>query len=80
MDDTDLSATSPRPSPGTRSSALAEEVTKQLVELVTTLPVDPLLVRPQWPTMDADETIAAIRRLGAEVVPVLRALPPRTTI
>ena len=58
----------------------AEDVTKQLIELVTTLPVDPLLVRPQWPTMDADETIAAIRRLGAEVVPVIRAVRPRTTI
>jgi hypothetical protein len=47
---------------------------------VTTLPVDPLLVRPQWPTMDADETIAAINRLGKEVVPTLRSVEPRTTI
>jgi len=30
--------------------------------------------------MDADETIAAIRRLGAEVVPALRAVEPRTSI
>jgi len=58
----------------------ADEVTEQLVDLVTTLPVDPLLVRPQWPTMDADETIAAIKRLGSEVVPTLRAVEPRTTI
>lgn len=58
----------------------AEDVTKQLVELVTTLPVDPLLVRPQWPTMNADETIEAIRRLGAEVVPAVRAVTPKTTI
>jgi alkanesulfonate monooxygenase SsuD/methylene tetrahydromethanopterin reductase-like flavin-dependent oxidoreductase (luciferase family) len=57
-----------------------DDVTKQLTDLVTTLPVDPLLVRPQWPTMDADETIAAIRRLGAQVVPAIRALEPRTTI
>jgi alkanesulfonate monooxygenase SsuD/methylene tetrahydromethanopterin reductase-like flavin-dependent oxidoreductase (luciferase family) len=57
-----------------------EQVTRQLVDLVTTLPVDPLLVRPQWPTMDADETIAAINRLGKEVVPALRAVTPRTTI
>jgi alkanesulfonate monooxygenase SsuD/methylene tetrahydromethanopterin reductase-like flavin-dependent oxidoreductase (luciferase family) len=57
-----------------------DDVTKQLTELVTILPVDPLLVRPQWPAMDADETIAAIRRLGAQVVPSIRALEPRTTI
>jgi len=30
--------------------------------------------------MDADETIAAISRLGTEVVPALRAVEPRTTI
>ena len=57
-----------------------DDVTKQLTDLVTTLPVDPLLVRPQWPTMDADETIAAIRRLGAQVVPAIRAVEPRTTL
>jgi alkanesulfonate monooxygenase SsuD/methylene tetrahydromethanopterin reductase-like flavin-dependent oxidoreductase (luciferase family) len=57
-----------------------EQVTAQLVDLVTTLPVDPLLVRPQWPTMDADETIAAIERLGKEVVPAVRAVTPRTTL
>ncbi len=57
-----------------------DDVTKQLTDLVTTLPVDPLLVRPQWPTMDADETIAAIKRLGTQVVPAIRAVEPRTTI
>jgi alkanesulfonate monooxygenase SsuD/methylene tetrahydromethanopterin reductase-like flavin-dependent oxidoreductase (luciferase family) len=57
-----------------------EQVTRQLVDLVTSLPVDPLLVRPQWPTMDVDETITAIQRLGKEVVPTLRAIQPRTTI
>jgi hypothetical protein len=58
----------------------AEEVTKQLVDIVTELPVEPLLVRPQWPPMSADETIAAINRLGREVVPTLRAVAPRTDI
>jgi alkanesulfonate monooxygenase SsuD/methylene tetrahydromethanopterin reductase-like flavin-dependent oxidoreductase (luciferase family) len=57
-----------------------DDVTKQLTDLVTTLPVDPLLVRPQWPTMDADETIAAIKRLGTQVVPAIRAVEPRITI
>ena len=58
----------------------AEQVTSQLLDLVTSLPVDPLLVRPQWPTMDLRETLAAIRRLGAEVVPAIRAVQPRITI
>jgi alkanesulfonate monooxygenase SsuD/methylene tetrahydromethanopterin reductase-like flavin-dependent oxidoreductase (luciferase family) len=57
-----------------------DDVTKQLTDLVTTLPVDPLLVRPQWPTMDADETIAAIKRLGTQVVPAIRAVEPRITL
>jgi alkanesulfonate monooxygenase SsuD/methylene tetrahydromethanopterin reductase-like flavin-dependent oxidoreductase (luciferase family) len=58
----------------------ADQVTQQLVDLVTTLPVDPLLVRPQWPTMDADEAITAINRLGKDVVPSVRAVQPRTTL
>jgi alkanesulfonate monooxygenase SsuD/methylene tetrahydromethanopterin reductase-like flavin-dependent oxidoreductase (luciferase family) len=51
------------------------EVVAQLTELCTRFPVDPLLLRPQWPSMTADETIAAIERLGKEVVPAIRALP-----
>jgi alkanesulfonate monooxygenase SsuD/methylene tetrahydromethanopterin reductase-like flavin-dependent oxidoreductase (luciferase family) len=57
-----------------------DEVVAQLTDLVTTLPVDPLLLRPQWPTMDGDETIAAIERLGREVVPAMRAIAPRSDI
>ena len=53
-----------------------DDVIAQLPDLVTTLPVDPLLMRPQWPTMDADETIAAIARLGKEVVPAMAAIEP----
>jgi alkanesulfonate monooxygenase SsuD/methylene tetrahydromethanopterin reductase-like flavin-dependent oxidoreductase (luciferase family) len=51
------------------------EVITQLTELCTRFPVDPLLLRPQWPSMSADDTIAAIERLGKEVVPAIRALP-----
>jgi alkanesulfonate monooxygenase SsuD/methylene tetrahydromethanopterin reductase-like flavin-dependent oxidoreductase (luciferase family) len=51
------------------------EVVAQLTDLCTRFPVDPLLLRPQWPSMSADETIAAIERLGREVVPAIRALP-----
>jgi alkanesulfonate monooxygenase SsuD/methylene tetrahydromethanopterin reductase-like flavin-dependent oxidoreductase (luciferase family) len=51
------------------------QVIAQLTELCTRFPIDPLLLRPQWPSMSADETIAAIERLGREVVPAIRALP-----
>jgi alkanesulfonate monooxygenase SsuD/methylene tetrahydromethanopterin reductase-like flavin-dependent oxidoreductase (luciferase family) len=58
----------------------ADEVITQLTDLVQTLPVDPLLLRPQWPTMSADEAIASIDRLGREVVPAITALTARTDI
>ena len=34
------------------------------------------MVRPQWPTMDADETIATIDRLGRDVVPAITGITP----
>ena len=52
-----------------------DEVIAELTDLCTRFPVDPLLLRPQWPSMSADETIAAIDRLGKEVIPAIRALP-----
>ena len=57
-----------------------DQVVAQLTDLVTTLPVDPLLIRPQWPTMDCDETIAAINRFGKEVLPAINAITPRSDI
>ena len=57
-----------------------DDVIAQLTRYVTSLPVDPLLLRPQWPAMDGDETIAAINRLGKEIVPAMRAITPRTDI
>lgn len=51
------------------------QVVAELTDLCTRFPVDPLLLRPQWPSMSAEETIAAIERLGREVVPAIRALP-----
>jgi alkanesulfonate monooxygenase SsuD/methylene tetrahydromethanopterin reductase-like flavin-dependent oxidoreductase (luciferase family) len=55
-----------------------DEVTAELLHLAATLPVDPILLRPQWPSMSADEAVAAIRRLGREVVPALREAAPAT--
>ena len=44
---------------------------------MTRFPIDPLLLRPQWPTMSGDETVAAIEALGRDVIPAIRALPAR---
>ncbi len=57
-----------------------DQVTAELLAIVSALPVDPLLLRPQWPTMDVDETVAAIRRLGRDVIPALRAARPAADI
>ena len=57
-----------------------ETVTARLTEIVESLPVEPLLLRPQWPTMDADEAVAAIRILGERVIPTVKALDPATAI
>lgn len=57
-----------------------DEVVGTLTELATALPVDPLLFRPQWPYMSAEEAIATIRRLGQDVIPALAAIAPRTSL
>ncbi|QIG44618.1 LLM class flavin-dependent oxidoreductase [Nocardioides anomalus] len=57
-----------------------DEVVAQLTDLATRLPVDPIVWRPGWPSMSADEVCAAIRRLGRDVVPGVRELEARTTI
>ncbi|MEQ3549520.1 LLM class flavin-dependent oxidoreductase [Pseudonocardia nematodicida] len=57
-----------------------DDVVAELTELVTTLPVSPLLVRPQWPTMDAEETVAVIRRMGRDLLPSILPLPARSEI
>ena len=54
-----------------------DEVVAELVDLATSFPVDPILVRPQWPSMTTDETLATIDRLGRDLVPALAPLTPR---
>ena len=57
-----------------------DEVIAELTDYVNALPVDPLLVRPQWPTMTADETISTLDRWGRDIVPAITALTPRRDI
>ncbi|MDR7303933.1 LLM class flavin-dependent oxidoreductase [Haloactinomyces albus] len=80
MADTDLENEFAQAVSGHAVIGTPDDVVGQLTKLATDLPVDPLLVRPQWPTMDGDETIAAINRLGREVVPSLLPITPRRDI
>jgi alkanesulfonate monooxygenase SsuD/methylene tetrahydromethanopterin reductase-like flavin-dependent oxidoreductase (luciferase family) len=57
-----------------------DEVVAQLIDYATRLPVDPIVWRPGWPSMSGDEVVAAIRRMGREVVPAMREVPARTSI
>ena len=45
---------------------------QQLRTLVDTYPVNPIIVRPQWRGMTADDAVAYLDELGAELVPSLR--------
>ena len=80
MDGTDLEGDFAKAIAGHAVVGTDDEVAARLVDLVTTLPVDPLLIRPQWPTMDADETIATLNRLGKTVVPAVRSVTPHTSL
>jgi alkanesulfonate monooxygenase SsuD/methylene tetrahydromethanopterin reductase-like flavin-dependent oxidoreductase (luciferase family) len=54
-----------------------EDVVAELTEYVTDLPVDPLLLRVQWPSMSMEETLVQIDRLGQDVVPAISAVEAR---
>jgi alkanesulfonate monooxygenase SsuD/methylene tetrahydromethanopterin reductase-like flavin-dependent oxidoreductase (luciferase family) len=56
------------------------DVLAELTDLVTSLPINPVLIRPQWPTMTADHTIDVIGRFGREVLPALAEITPRSDI
>jgi alkanesulfonate monooxygenase SsuD/methylene tetrahydromethanopterin reductase-like flavin-dependent oxidoreductase (luciferase family) len=80
MKDTDLENEFAKAVSGHAVIGTPDDVVATLTDYVQKLPVDPILLRPQWPTMDGDETIAAINRLGKDVVPALLPLEARTTI
>jgi len=53
-----------------------EEVTASLRGLIERLPIDPVIFKPQWPSMSADEAIEAIKLLGRTVIAELKDHPP----
>ncbi|HVD63758.1 MAG TPA: LLM class flavin-dependent oxidoreductase, partial [Lapillicoccus sp.] len=80
MKDTDLENEFAKAVSGHAVIGSPDEVIAQLTDYVTALPVDPLLVRPQWPTMTADETVATLDRWGRDIVPAITAITPRRDI
>ena len=51
-----------------------EQVIDQARELAARLPVDPIIVRAQWPGMSAEDVTAYLDSLGQHVVPALREI------
>lgn len=53
-----------------------QDVVAQLEDLAAKFPVDPVMLRPQWPQMPVEEAIALVDVLGREVVPAVRDVVP----
>lgn len=56
----------------------AEECRKQIEAIAAQLPIGPLLVRPHWPGMDAEQTVAYLEEVGREIVRPLADLESTT--
>ncbi|MDE0581326.1 MAG: LLM class flavin-dependent oxidoreductase [bacterium] len=54
----------------------AQEVIDHFTEVVRELPIDPIVVKPQWPEMHIDEVIDYLDTMGREVIPALAEVPP----
>lgn len=52
----------------------AAECVAQIRELAAVVPVDPILVRAQWPHLTGDEVVAYLNDLGRDVVPAVREI------
>lgn len=51
-----------------------DECLSQLRYLAAQVPVDPVIVRAQWPDMNADDVVAYLDDLGRDIVPGLREI------
>jgi alkanesulfonate monooxygenase SsuD/methylene tetrahydromethanopterin reductase-like flavin-dependent oxidoreductase (luciferase family) len=53
-----------------------EQCVAQIRELAATVPIDPILVRAQWPHLTGDEVVAYLDDLGRDIVPAVREITP----
>ena len=54
----------------------AQQVIDHFTEVVRELPIDPIVLKPQWPQMPIDEVIDYLDTMGREVIPALADVPP----
>jgi alkanesulfonate monooxygenase SsuD/methylene tetrahydromethanopterin reductase-like flavin-dependent oxidoreductase (luciferase family) len=47
---------------------------EQIRALAAIVPIDPILVRAQWPRMTADQVVAYLDDLGRDIVPAVREI------
>lgn len=52
------------------------ECVAQIRELAAVVPVDPILVRAQWPHLTGDEVVDYLDDLGRDIVPAVREITP----
>ena len=52
----------------------AEECRRQIRDIAARLPIGPLIIRPHWPLMDAEQTEAYLEEVGREIVQPLASL------
>lgn len=50
------------------------ECLEQIRALASIVPIDPILVRAQWPSMGTDDVVAYLDELGRDVVPAVREM------
>ena len=53
-----------------------DECVAQIRELAAVVPIDPILVRAQWPHLAGDEVVAYLDDLGRDIVPAVREIDP----
>lgn len=54
----------------------AQEVIDHFIRVSRELPIDPIIIKPQWPQMHIDEVIDVIEIMGREVIPALAEIDP----
>ena len=47
---------------------------EQIAALAALAPIDPILVRAQWPDMTGDDVVAYLDDLGRDIVPAVREI------
>jgi alkanesulfonate monooxygenase SsuD/methylene tetrahydromethanopterin reductase-like flavin-dependent oxidoreductase (luciferase family) len=51
-----------------------DECIAQIRDLAAIVPIDPILVRAQWPHMSTDQVVEYLDDLGRDIVPALRQI------